>query len=1159
MNRAASSARRAGWLSLALGSLYVAGTLHAQGTAHHQEQILSGGKQTLREKLSASRRGVSVVVGDLDLDGTPDLVTGYAAGGEGALLVQRGVAGATAPGSAERAALAAEGLVAPFAARAEVIALPVVPELLVAADVTGSGRTDLLAGARGGREVYVLAGHGDGTFGDPRPLALTGSLRALTVWRNAAGENLPAAAVCGGASGCGVQLLAHDGSTAAFIPVKQPVTLLEAAAVNGGSVPDLLAISGSKATLLDGDSLLSGSPRLQTLPVAHAKAVAAGFFVYSFHTGAQLAVLDDDATIHIFQRGPLNPHQLTETERREVRRAHNLPQTARATGEPWTEVETVRNVGNGARDTLLLKGHFSAGGQDDLLVFSAEQTFRLSHPSRLQGDVRLSEPVVTAEAVASPAVAAVAARVSPDSRMGVVSLRRGVEPQIAVPPVAKIYNVGLFTDAAPNAATITACLNNVALACTLRTAVALSNSDASANISSGKIDVINIAAGTYTLNANNGSATDQNGDGNSHLDLDGPVSIVGAGQLSTTINGNATDNIFAINSGVVNALAPFDVFVSNLTLRNGINQNNPSSQPNSVNYIGGLVAWESYGSGYLTFNNVALRNGTVRYGYGGAIATSNSNGPASGTLEVDNSVVSGNSTPEVGGGIATGAYNPMILNTVTVSGNAALVAVSSADPNATGEGGGVATAGGSGSTPDTITGSTISSNSSTVDAGGLLMLNGFLMSGSTVTGNTAGTYAGGLYYLPFHTAASILTSNFLSNTASNGSGGGICYALQNTSALGMTMHFSRVHANKASSGATGLAVGCNASSGNTAVNATDNWWGCNGAATGTGCDTGGTVSGSTLPSSTFSPYTTLIETLSSATPAPNTTITATGSLGQDSAGTPYATSNDAGYFGVPATNVITQGGSSTTSAATTLNSSAAIVTAVNVTTSGSATVTVDGTSVTSAYTATLPTMTSVTLSSSSVQVGSPTQISATVTDQANPSDMAVAGTVTFFDTFNGSTSTLATVTLSGSNVATIMYTPSMAGSHAITANYTPTSGTFYTASTSASQTLTVTPGNPYGAQIVNSAQVGAPLSVKQGQTLGITVIFEFPGTLGPTGAFAASVDSIAVPSTCVTKPKHRNCSISYTGGVGSHTFQFTQAGDANYTALTGSAQITVTQ
>ena len=177
-------------------------------------------------------------------------------------------------------------------------------------------------------------------------------------------------------------------------------------------------------------------------------------------------------------------------------------------------------------------------------------------------------------------------------------------------------------------------------------------------------------------------------------------------------------------------------------------------------------------------------------------------------LELDNSTVSNNSTPEAGGGLALGSNNPLVLNTVTISGNSALTSVNSSDPGKFGKGGGVDTHGNSIGATDTITNSTISGNSATFEGGGLDLLNGFTMSGTRVTDNTGGQYGGGLVFESLNTAATITTAAFTGNSATT-DGAGICVRPDSGSngSNTFTIHSSRIHGNTGTPH-NGLAYGC---------------------------------------------------------------------------------------------------------------------------------------------------------------------------------------------------------------------------------------------------------------------------------------------------------------------------------------------------------------
>jgi len=357
---------------------------------------------------------------------------------------------------------------------------------------------------------------------------------------------------------------------------------------------------------------------------------------------------------------------------------------------------------------------------------------------------------------------------------------------------------------------------------------------------------------------------------------------------------------------------------------------------------------------------------------------------------------------------------PALLNTDTFSGNLASPTVNPSDTAKDGSGGGFYTEGSFINGLTTITNSTFTNNTATDNGGGASVFQGMSMSGTSFTGNKAGAFGGGLFFSGDAYPGTITSSTFTTNSLVGGSGqtyggvyqedgGGICSQSSESgtdtggSQYGnLTMHYSRIHGNTGGN-ATGLGIGCISGKDQFAtVNATDNWWGCNGAATGTGCDTAIAASPSTQ-TLTLSPYTTLTLSLNSTTPTPGTTITATGSLGQDSNSTVYTTAHDAAYSTVPATLAIVQGSSTTNSSAAALNTSAAIVTTAAATASGSATVTVDGTSVAKAFTVTGAPALGVT----STHIGNFTAGSTGNTytlSVANSGNASTSGTVTVVDT-----------------------------------------------------------------------------------------------------------------------------------------------------------------
>jgi trimeric autotransporter adhesin len=1079
-----------------------AGAQQAQfSTAHRNAertlpQSVTGGTAKLRSQLASGRAATSLVVADFDEDGTSDLVSGYAVGAGGALLLQRGNPHAIAPTEAELRLAATGQPVQPFAAKSEAIGIPVHPDLLQTTDIGGHGHSDILVAANGDTTVYLLRGDGKGNFASPQALSLGGAVSSLATWRGPEGANFIAAGVCG-ATGCGVQLLDREGAVKAFVPTAGSVTGMEVANLNNGRYIDIAAMTADNVVVLDGASLVSGSPQSVSLPVSGAASVTTGAFVYDLRGFGQIAVLGSDATLHVFARAGVD----SSTPSPANRRLHKSLAAGRpsAASLAWTEAETVYNVGPGGTSAVMVRGRFSGGGYDDLAVMAGSQYVTVAHPLTSEGTQRKTNPVVTTDSTSSTVKAAVAARISPDARLGIITAG-GFQPNFTIPGSSRTMTVNSTTDALPTATTMNACKNATA-GCTLRAAIAVANADTTTNGTS-HVDTINLPAGTYTITSNNGAAggTDVNGSFDQHFNVDGSVNFVGAGTATTIINANHLDKVFQLNSGVTTsggAVNPLDIFFSNLTIENGENKNNPNAAGSACannglcDYFGGNMDYDSDGPGTLGFTNVTMTGGKIDFGDegGGGLFVSNQFGQASapgGLTEFDTSTISSNTAPFAGGAIAMGDFSPLTLNSDTITGNSATHVVS-----APGEGGGLWVQSNSNdtavaATAISITNSTFSSNSA--DEGGAIytVTSSPTISGSTFTGNTAGAFGGAIYVASTdRTAAiSITTSNFTTNAvtgtfAVSGSpfatnGAAICTegASSAANAVNLNIHFSRFHGNTGGH-ATAIGVGCESNSvaeHTVTVNATDNWWGCNGAAAGTGCDTVLSTF-SSGPTITLSPFTTLTLSLSSTSPTGGSSLTATSSLGQDSTPTAYSLANDAAYDGVPAALSITQhdGTLNTSSAALSGLAATALTTTVTAAGNGTATVTVDGFSVSTGFT-----------------VIAPTDLTVTSTHSGNFKAGDSADTYTLTATNSGGTSTSGTVTVVDTLPSGFTAT-AMSGT-----NWSCTVGTLTCTSTQAVAggssfpviTLTVSVSSANAGTYTNSVHVGGGGEVNTGNDTG---------------------------------------------------------------------------
>jgi len=147
--------------------------------------------QRLRRLGAEPRR---LALSDLDEDGIPDLIVGYADGGGGLLVVLPGnerslfpappgpddEKAARTPASHARAAWSCAGLVAaPFDPARTMIDLRVAPDFIETGDFDADGHRDVVVAARGAASILLLSGDGTGAFRPGARIPLGGRISAL--------------------------------------------------------------------------------------------------------------------------------------------------------------------------------------------------------------------------------------------------------------------------------------------------------------------------------------------------------------------------------------------------------------------------------------------------------------------------------------------------------------------------------------------------------------------------------------------------------------------------------------------------------------------------------------------------------------------------------------------------------------------------------------------------------------------------------------------------------------------------------------------------------------------------------------------------------------------------------------------------------------------
>jgi (2Fe-2S) ferredoxin len=1084
-------------------------------------QQAAGPKALISRLASTSRSAISLAAGDFFEDGANGLVTGYSVGDGGMIAVQQGSA---LPSNENLDASA-------FTQAAKFIDVGLRPDILKSTDLNTDGHQDLVAASRGGSSFVVLQGDGRGGFALQSPVAVGGAITTVAPWKNAAGQQKVAVGVCNG--GCSVEIYNADGSKYAAVALESVPKILEVARVSGRPTEDLIVGDGSTLSLINGQRLASTSPRIDRLPISGAVAAAVGSFVFDRRGGLpQIAVLTSDGAIHVLARTGLVPTPAAGSLSIPGGRGHSTvqPEIVDPLNLPWFDAETLSGIAAPDSDkAILLATHLSGSGMEDLLALNVNSGGRVAigHPilpSLVQpGEPRQPAQVLPARVTnegssTGRVLGALPMRVSQDARYGLVTAEGTAQPMIAQLAAYHTYTVNVASDAAVTSAMTTACTNGSA-GCSLRAAMALVNTDASAAIAAGKADTINLPAGTVFLTYNStGSGVDSNGNYNYHIEVNGPFNLLGAGAALTYITTNNADKIFSINPGYTQSQIPFSVFFSNLTMYNGTNKNNPSNNANA-NDVGGLLDYDTAGTGNITFANCNFTNATDGYGEGGAIFVSDNivteSGFGSGTLEVDGGTFSGNSSSERGGAISTSTnenygYVPIVINGVTFTGNSVNHALNSGDTYTTGYGGAIDFGRDTitGKTP-TILNSTFSGNSTTFtsghglsEGGALAAFSGMTITNSVFSGNTTVTSGGAIEMAVLDYAPTLTGLTITGNTSADS--GGIEIDAGSPGGLASTLQYSRISGNTGGSTRSGLGVGAlGEADANATVTATYNFWGCNGAATGTGCNTAAEDSGSgTL---TLTPYAQVTASLSSTTPTPGTSLTLNGGITTDSnnaalsnvnaftgvAGSSSSTSSGATVTNpggtVIATLKITENSTQLATATGATNSSgaaAALSTTVSASGSGTGTVTIDNATATVSFSVTVasPTISNA-FSPTSVLVGVSSTLTFTLTNpntnisatgvafsDSLPSGLTVATTPAIANNCGGTLTATAgsgSITLSGATInassnctISVNVTPSTTGSkNNQTGNITSTNETA-SGTTSNTATLTVTAPPP---------------------------------------------------------------------------------------------------
>ncbi len=631
----------------------------------------------------------SLASADLDSNGTPDVLAGYAYGGTGIVTIQRGNPEAFAPTDLSVYERMAQGY-NPDALlpTVETIQVPTPVDFLEIGDFNNDGRKDLLVGGRLGG-LFFIAGDSNNGWLPAQAIEIGGALTALAAGEFRAADGKKDVAVGVNGPG-GSQVLIYDGAEGCLTASPMQFSLSsEATVIRFGGVDDDPFIDAVVATA-DDIAIIHGWGRKQTpaldsrvehVPaVSDVRGLSLGHYVWDREARLEIAALSGDGTLQLIERTGLNTNKFTEAELATHNRGTVRPQLTEEARHPdlesfpawsgaskfsWTSSRSIRTnlSARSNSNSLLMKTNMNSRETDEMVIAGRELTIvrqidpqgdleKLPHSSSTSISGDLAE--MNLESAAAPiAVLQLPAKVNGERSMLVL---QDSAPSLSLVPFAPAtITVDRFDD--PDSGAPLQAADNctgVANDCSLRGAVEFANLAAAAD----QPTTINLPAGTYTLD-NNGTSIggcDNNPVGD--LTINGSVTMVGLGggaiiqQLATGVS-NDGDRAMCLNLAfAINKTYSF----SNLTIVGGRDGTSPAAS----NVLGGgaIIGGELDNS--VTLTNVTLANNQVL----APLMGTNNNGGGGGIQITGGDLTITNCT--IGGASAPGAYTDR-TNTTTAN------------------------------------------------------------------------------------------------------------------------------------------------------------------------------------------------------------------------------------------------------------------------------------------------------------------------------------------------------------------------------------------------------------------------------------------------------------------------------------------------------------
>jgi CSLREA domain-containing protein len=746
----------------------------------------SGAVSALQNGTASSR---TLAAADLDGDGAPDLVIGYANGGAGIVTVQKGNPEGFAPKDDSVFERMHQGYNPPSLQQTvDTYQVSSAVDFLQLGDFNGDGRKDVLIGSSDGG-LRLLPGDGQGGFGPEQAISLPGSVTALTSGEfRAADGRLDVAVGINGAQG--PEVLIFDGASGGFqseplhFPMSSRAVSVEFGELDSDPFMDLAVADGSEVSIVHGWGRKVGANpqnQVERIPLAYtAQTIAVDNFTWDRQGTREIAVLAGDGSARVLENSRSDKRPLTAADvaARSAMRGKGTNRNTDVEGvrgwapgaAKWSEVTdvplnakvTTSSVTTSSFSStpltsgLLLHGKISSGETNALMVMNGSQ-----RKVDVLHQVSTKEAALTSETVGSISTTGLDVSGTPIAMISLPKKLNGVRDMVVLTQESSnaifvpiepnaIFGVNTTSDHAPDGAC------NASPDCTLREAVI------AANASVGP-DTINLPAGTFTLsiigNTNNAGA----GEGFSGNPAIGDLDFVGTNGDATTISGAGASTTFIVQSTANDrvlepnptALLDFDWTISGVTIAGGRDTGGSATGGGGA-MLSGSKDNTTTVTNCVIANNRATGTGTAGGGIfneGGTVTVTNTVFGGATTVAACPSQTAtncGNSTSSSGGAISYSPGDPAgrtpSAGTLTVQTTSSFQNNTAASLTAGGGGMDLFTHNlGTGSVSVSSTSFTSNAATGTASGGGIIIESiATTVSTTTFTNNSAGNRGGGI-------------------------------------------------------------------------------------------------------------------------------------------------------------------------------------------------------------------------------------------------------------------------------------------------------------------------------------------------------------------------------------------------------------------------------